>query len=99
MKSCGTLGCLEVDGHRGDHKYRVKSAGDAIAIGRFNPLVKTTYRARTAIGAPVRETRQEAVNDEDAWLRGFCPIHHHVSMTNGVGSFRFCTACIGWVPK
>jgi hypothetical protein len=72
---------------------RIKSAGDAVAIDRFNPFVPTTYRAKTARDAPVRTTRQEAVDDEDAWLRGFCVIHHDVRRVPS-SIMAFCPVCM-----
>ena len=47
---------------------RTVYAGMAVAIGRFNPNGVDGYRAATAPNAPLRATRQEAIEDERAWL-------------------------------
>lgn len=45
----------------------------AVAVGRFKPDGPGGYRAATAPDAPLRETREEAVEDERKHLEGEAP--------------------------
>lgn len=47
---------------------RTLGSDAARAVGRFDPAGERGYRAATAPGAPVRATRDEAVEDERQWL-------------------------------
>lgn len=40
----------------------------AVAVGRFRPSGIAGFRARTMPNAPVRRTREAALEDERAWL-------------------------------
>lgn len=46
---------------------RVVSKDFARAVGRFNPNGAEGYRAATMPAAPLRKTRQEAMEDELRW--------------------------------
>lgn len=45
----------------------VHAATDAIAIGRFDPNGVIGYSARFLPNAPLRDTREKAMNDACAW--------------------------------
>ena len=47
---------------------RTRRSDDAIAVDRFSPNGVTGYRARTMPNAPVRESREEAAEDENIFM-------------------------------
>jgi hypothetical protein len=49
---------------------RIMGTDAACAVGRFKEDGPDGYRAATAPDAPLRQTRDEAVEDERAWLDG-----------------------------
>lgn len=51
---------------------RVMGADAARAVGRFRQAGVLGYRAATALTAPLRATRPEAVEDERSWLERRC---------------------------
>lgn len=49
---------------------RIQHSQMAYAVGRFDPLGVRGYRAATMPDAPLRDTREEAIADEIAYLDG-----------------------------